>query len=187
MFIESGLTSGWDYWSPDTALGWKPAIPDLNPDTSITIDHAGSDLVAKGCYPTEEKWSYIQTRLSLTGIADCREPHIIWNLWFIWLSFNRSVCSCNSSCPTLSELAIRSRLVLSRCLTSYLSDWLIVCWLQWVPEITHHCQKTPFLLVGTQVDLRDDVGKPALFQLLFTGPSYLVDLMKADFCWSGRI
>jgi len=25
-----------------------------------------------------------------------------------------------------------------------------------VPEITHHCQKTPFLLVGTQVDLRDD-------------------------------
>ncbi|KAI4464611.1 rho family gtpase [Holotrichia oblita] len=27
----------------------------------------------------------------------------------------------------------------------------------WVPEITHHCQKTPFLLVGTQVDLRDDV------------------------------
>ena len=28
--------------------------------------------------------------------------------------------------------------------------------LQWVPEITHHCQKTPFLLVGTQIDLRDD-------------------------------
>lgn len=27
---------------------------------------------------------------------------------------------------------------------------------QWVPEITHHCQKTPFLLVGTQIDLRDD-------------------------------
>lgn len=25
-----------------------------------------------------------------------------------------------------------------------------------MPEITHHCQKTPFLLVGTQVDLRDD-------------------------------
>ena len=30
------------------------------------------------------------------------------------------------------------------------------CTLQWVPEITHHCPKTPFLLVGTQVDLRDD-------------------------------
>lgn len=27
---------------------------------------------------------------------------------------------------------------------------------QWVPEITHHCPRTPFLLVGTQVDLRDD-------------------------------
>ncbi|KAL4843581.1 hypothetical protein H8958_016700 [Nasalis larvatus] len=25
-----------------------------------------------------------------------------------------------------------------------------------VPEITHHCPKTPFLLVGTQIDLRDD-------------------------------
>lgn len=30
--------------------------------------------------------------------------------------------------------------------------------LQWVPEITHHCPKTPFLLVGTQVDLRDDAS-----------------------------
>ena len=30
--------------------------------------------------------------------------------------------------------------------------------MQWVPEITHHCPKTPFLLVGTQVDLRDDAG-----------------------------
>ena len=28
--------------------------------------------------------------------------------------------------------------------------------LQWVPEITHHCPRTPFLLVGTQVDLRED-------------------------------
>uniref|UniRef100_A0A5F4VVQ0 Cell division control protein 42 homolog n=1 Tax=Callithrix jacchus TaxID=9483 RepID=A0A5F4VVQ0_CALJA len=27
---------------------------------------------------------------------------------------------------------------------------------EWVPEITHHCPKTPFLLVGTQIDLRDD-------------------------------
>ena len=30
--------------------------------------------------------------------------------------------------------------------------------LQWVPEITHHCPKTPFLLVGTQIDLRDDAS-----------------------------
>ena len=29
---------------------------------------------------------------------------------------------------------------------------------QWVPEITHHCPKTPFLLIGTQMDLRDDAN-----------------------------
>lgn len=34
----------------------------------------------------------------------------------------------------------------------------ILTYLQWVPEITHHCQKTPFLLVGTQIDLRDDAA-----------------------------
>ena len=28
--------------------------------------------------------------------------------------------------------------------------------LQWVPEITHHCPKTPFLLVGLEIELRDD-------------------------------
>ncbi|KAM3596155.1 uncharacterized protein V6R79_009322 [Siganus canaliculatus] len=27
---------------------------------------------------------------------------------------------------------------------------------KWVPEISHHCPRTPFLLVGTHVDLRDD-------------------------------
>jgi cell division control protein 42 len=27
---------------------------------------------------------------------------------------------------------------------------------KWVPEISHHCAKTPFLLVGTQTDLRED-------------------------------
>merc|ERR1719351_349553 len=27
-----------------------------------------------------------------------------------------------------------------------------------LPEITHHCGSTPFLLVGTQADLRDDAG-----------------------------
>jgi len=30
---------------------------------------------------------------------------------------------------------------------------------KWVPEILHHCPKTPFLLVGTQMDLRDDPKK----------------------------
>lgn len=27
-----------------------------------------------------------------------------------------------------------------------------------MPEISHHCTRTPFLLVGTQIDLRDDIG-----------------------------
>ena len=31
-----------------------------------------------------------------------------------------------------------------------------MCILQWVPEITRHCPKTPFLLVGLEIDLRDD-------------------------------
>ena len=35
---------------------------------------------------------------------------------------------------------------------------LTILILQWVPEISHHCQKTPFLLVGTQIDLREDVA-----------------------------
>jgi len=28
--------------------------------------------------------------------------------------------------------------------------------LKWVPEITHHCPNTPFILVGNKLDLRDD-------------------------------
>ncbi|XP_043823404.1 cell division control protein 42 homolog [Dromiciops gliroides] len=28
--------------------------------------------------------------------------------------------------------------------------------LRWVPEIVHHCPRTPFLLVGTQIELRDE-------------------------------
>uniref|UniRef100_A0A2K5EZJ3 Cell division control protein 42 homolog n=1 Tax=Aotus nancymaae TaxID=37293 RepID=A0A2K5EZJ3_AOTNA len=36
------------------------------------------------------------------------------------------------------------------------TDVFLVCFSVWVPEITHHCPKTPFLLVGTQIDLRDD-------------------------------
>lgn len=34
---------------------------------------------------------------------------------------------------------------------------------KWVEEIAHHCPKTAFLLVGTQVDLRDD---PAVIEKL---------------------
>ena len=40
---------------------------------------------------------------------------------------------------------------------------------RWVPEITHHCQKTPFLLVGTQIDLRDDA---ATIEKLGTDPLF---------------
>ena len=29
---------------------------------------------------------------------------------------------------------------------------------KWVHEITHHCPRTPFLLVGTKIDLRDDAA-----------------------------
>ena len=27
---------------------------------------------------------------------------------------------------------------------------------KWIPEIKHHCPKTPFLLVGTMLDCRED-------------------------------
>ncbi len=30
---------------------------------------------------------------------------------------------------------------------------------KWVPEIKHHCPGVPFLLVGTQADLREDPGR----------------------------
>ena len=35
--------------------------------------------------------------------------------------------------------------------------------LQWVPGITHHCPKTPFLLVGLEIELRDD---PEIIEML---------------------
>ena len=28
---------------------------------------------------------------------------------------------------------------------------------KWIPEITHHCPNVPYLVVGTQTDLRKDV------------------------------
>lgn len=42
------------------------------------------------------------------------------------------------------------------CVYPFDNKCFVVVFLQWVPEITHHCPKTPFLLVGTQIDLRDD-------------------------------
>ena len=58
----------------------------------------------------------------------------------------------------------RSNLRLILCILSprqrFRSHILSNCalYFQWVPEISHHCQKTPFLLVGTQIDLRDDAA-----------------------------
>ena len=35
---------------------------------------------------------------------------------------------------------------------------------KWVPEITHYCPKVPFLLVGTQIDLRNDRNTVEMLQ-----------------------
>jgi cell division control protein 42 len=29
---------------------------------------------------------------------------------------------------------------------------------KWIPEILHYCPKTPFLIVGTQIDMREDAA-----------------------------
>lgn len=34
--------------------------------------------------------------------------------------------------------------------------WPCLCLSQWLPEIAHYCPGTPYLLVATKVDLRDD-------------------------------
>ena len=43
-------------------------------------------------------------------------------------------------------------------LNVFYANQMLCLALQWVPEITHHCPKTPFLLVGTMIDLRDDAA-----------------------------
>ena len=34
--------------------------------------------------------------------------------------------------------------------------WHVILFLQWFPEVSHHCPNTPIILVGTKLDLRDD-------------------------------
>jgi len=33
---------------------------------------------------------------------------------------------------------------------------LLCCFVQWFPEVSHHCPSTPIVLVGTKLDLRED-------------------------------
>ncbi|KAI9441671.1 cell division control protein 42 [Lactarius indigo] len=36
------------------------------------------------------------------------------------------------------------------------TDVFLICFSKWFPEVHHHCPGIPCLIVGTQVDLRDD-------------------------------
>jgi cell division control protein 42 len=33
---------------------------------------------------------------------------------------------------------------------------------KWVPEIKHHCPKTPFIIVGNQIELREKLGNKGI-------------------------
>lgn len=39
---------------------------------------------------------------------------------------------------------------------------------KWIPEVTHYCPKTPILLVGTKLDLRDNLHQKDVKQLYIT-------------------
>ena len=34
--------------------------------------------------------------------------------------------------------------------------YILSSFLQWYPEVSHHCPNTPVILVGTKLELRDD-------------------------------
>ena len=42
------------------------------------------------------------------------------------------------------------------CLLFHARVSVSVFFVKWLPEISHHCPNTPFILVGTKLDLRDD-------------------------------
>ncbi|MEQ2288355.1 hypothetical protein AMECASPLE_021812 [Ameca splendens] len=72
--------------------------------------------------------------LDLTeSTLDCQFPLSLWKLRIILLSVRSPASPPSNSC--WKHLPKR---------------------IQWVPDISHHCPGTPFLLVGTQIDLQED-------------------------------
>lgn len=89
-------------------------------------------------------WPVTSSELSadrcLPGLFFCRVAVLLWKRQ-------------RKSASVRNPFVIR----IARCLFKRRKTWRSCCVCsQWVPEITHHCPKTPFLLVGTQIDLRDD-------------------------------
>lgn len=90
----------------------------------------------------------------------------LWSIETIVLSADRCISSLFLSCIAIViwKCSWKGKSHLSA--TQYLIEWnklipsisLSKSSNKWVPEILHHCQRTPFLLVGTQVDLRDDAS-----------------------------
>lgn len=48
---------------------------------------------------------------------------------------------------------------------------------KWLPEVHHHCPGVPCIIVGTQIDLRDD---PALMEKLARQKQKPVEFMQGD-------
>ena len=68
------------------------------------------------------------------------------------------MCVYTEMCIVLHTLCVLHVLWREAAFTLVVSPSMSSLGVQWVPEITHHCPKTPFLLVGTQIDLRDDAA-----------------------------
>lgn len=63
-----------------------------------------------------------------------------------------NVISPDSYANVRLKVSIRFELFSFSCSSYFLCRRFI----QWAPEITHHSERTPYILVGTQIDLRDD-------------------------------